>query len=816
MQPMIEVQGYCPETLASLSYDLSNASGLFSNQQAIVLNQDYSTNTWEFTTNTFQAFDVPLTNGANVLTFHAADLAGNVTTTNFTYVLSYAARTNPPIVQFYWPQNGTQISGNRFTVRGLLDDFNTTIQATIVDTNGDTNSVSAIVERDGDFWIENLPLAAGSNLLTLAATDVANNVTTTNITVMGSSLALSMYEIGLLWQSNGYAAGFISEPADYGVWVNGVEVNASGGYWESNVPFTPGSTAVFQVRAIPNSDNGGNGSGGGGSPSYANMGNPNSANAIDLEVTQDKPERMYLTNYGCTIAQSSHNYSQTIYDLAIGLLTNVDDQMTIGPYTFHWSDGVGGSDNWSETNIDNGSTTTCSQQDDWPASYWPSLVIGTGYSSCYPYPFEITYPPVTLEYCDVNLPTNSDYSYDWDGYNEAGAFSAVSSGWVKDTFIRQAQATILLDTGGKSVPGAQTIFGITCPMSDVMSTNPILPQNISIGGLGNLPSSGQLYVSLPNGTTVPTTPQTPGRQWDTFNPNATPIPVTLTANGYNLSQTNPTFCVGQQITFSVNCPGLPMTNVYCAWTLNGDYVNVSTNNSAGCEMNSINSNLLSGFNTSCQCWYYNGTSGTVGVQVNVIINGKILHSQAQGQFAIYRPSLTNFTDIDTPIVSVTMYPGGMYTGEILRVGDTNGNGIAYNVFLMTTIGGNAGITQIYDDQSYPTISNGSNVLDLAEFYPSNTTHTIYSGWVRNALSLNDTPWEASGFSGVTVGLILQFWDYVRFQPVGANSIYVTLGKVTWNVNASATNGSGGWATNSAGSLTLPSLNQTDEWPFWTR
>jgi len=72
-------------SLLSLKYDLSNAAGFFSNQPAFVLNQSYTTNTWEFTTNTFQAFDVPLTNGDNVLTFHAADLAGNLTTTNFTY-----------------------------------------------------------------------------------------------------------------------------------------------------------------------------------------------------------------------------------------------------------------------------------------------------------------------------------------------------------------------------------------------------------------------------------------------------------------------------------------------------------------------------------------------------------------------------------------------------------------------------------------------------------------------------------------------------------------------------------------------------------
>ncbi len=253
MQPMIEVQGYC-ESLASLTYNLSNAAGLFTNQQALVLNKYYTTNTWEFTSNTFQAFDVPLTNGDNVLTFYASDLAGNLTTTNFTFTLSYAARTNPPVVQFYWPQNGSQISGTNFTARGWVDDFTTSLQATIMDTNGDTNGVSAIVERDGNFWVENLPLAAGSNQLTLTATDAAGNMTTTNITVMGSALAVTMNAVDTnqLWQFTTNVGGTISDPT-YSVWLNGVQgVNNGDGTWSAtSVPINSGGTAVFKCGPSP-------------------------------------------------------------------------------------------------------------------------------------------------------------------------------------------------------------------------------------------------------------------------------------------------------------------------------------------------------------------------------------------------------------------------------------------------------------------------------------------------------------------------------------------------------------------------------------
>ncbi|MGA3284639.1 MAG: hypothetical protein ABSD57_09310, partial [Verrucomicrobiota bacterium] len=160
-QPMIQLQGYCPETLASISYDLTNAAGLVTNQQVSVLDQSYSTNTWEFTTNMFQAFDVSLSNGLNTFTLHATDLAGNVTTTNFSFALDYSGKTNPPAVQIIWPQDGTQISGSNFTLRGWVDDFTVTVLAQLVDTNGDTNIFNGLVERNGNFWLENLPLSGG-------------------------------------------------------------------------------------------------------------------------------------------------------------------------------------------------------------------------------------------------------------------------------------------------------------------------------------------------------------------------------------------------------------------------------------------------------------------------------------------------------------------------------------------------------------------------------------------------------------------------------------------------------------------------------
>jgi hypothetical protein len=261
-QPVIELQGYCPEPLFRISYDLTNAAGLVTNQQAFVLYQFFDTNTWEFTTNWFQGFDIEVTDGPNTFTFHATDLAGNVTTTNITFTLDYSGKTNPPIIQLYWPQDGTQIAGtNSYTWRGWVEDFTATVTAALVDTNGNTNVYNALVERDGKFWVENLPAPLGTNWLQLTVQDVMGNVSVTNITVVNSPLLLTVNPQPVTAdQAYATVTGTINS-IEYTVWVNGVkaQLNSDGSWIATNVPVSEGGTSVFQARAIPNWDHGGNG-----------------------------------------------------------------------------------------------------------------------------------------------------------------------------------------------------------------------------------------------------------------------------------------------------------------------------------------------------------------------------------------------------------------------------------------------------------------------------------------------------------------------------------------------------------------------------
>jgi hypothetical protein len=806
-QPMIEVQGFCPEALASLIYSLSNASGILSNQQAFVLNQYHATNSWEFTTNTFQAFDVPLTNGVNILTFQATDLAGNVTTTNFTYTLSYAGRTNPPAVQLYWPQNGTQISGTNFTLRGLVNDLTTTLEATILGTNGVTITFDAVVERNGNFWVENLPLGGGSNVLTLTATDVASNVTTTNFTVVGSALELTMNSDGYsLWNTATNISGNITYPASYTVWVNGVKATSSSGSWEAeNVAMTPGGSAVFQVRAIANSDHGGNGTGGGGTLSYANLCNPTSATAIDAEITVDKPERSYVSQYTLNFSQSYNELDPVEY---WSQFWSVSTEYT-------WSDGTGGSGNLLESiSADSwppgGPLDSLTQEVNWPATYWPNLVEGTLTASTNGI-WEVSfgtppsaYPPsIYLEYCDIDLPTNY----------------IISPGFTDDeTFDRQAQCAMNLNTGGKGIPGVQGLFCLTGSATDLLTGEPIPPQNISIGSLGNLDSNSNLWIVLPSGDPE-ATPRVSGKLYYTFTLNGTTYIPQITANGTVLDPqyANATFCVGQQINFALTfSPELPiaLSNAVYHWTLPANYVNSVISNSAGCPVYSTNPSLLQ--SSALTNWYYNGPGGTASVSVDFTLpNGKSASAGTLGKFWIYRPTLTNFQNLETPAIYMWASGGGV----LINLGtETHTNTVWYSVFVNSSAAGIAGITQVYNDESYPT-NYGSNVLDAGIlFYPNpgpqnisiNTTH-----WNLNELSLIDQPNEPCGAS--SGGLILQFTDFVRFIPSAGNenaNIYVTLGQVAWNVDATATNAGEGWALNQGPQVT-PTLNTNDAWAFWT-
>ena len=153
----------------------------------------------------------------------------------------------------------------------------------------------------------------------------------------------------------------------------------------------------------------------------------------------------------------------------------------------------------------------------------------------------------------------------------------------------------------------------------------------------------------------------------------------------------------------------------------------------------------------------------------------------------------------------------------LGTGPDGDGAMGYSIAIFSQFGGTAHITQVFNDQSYPT-SFGTNTLDGAEVYPNEGPIPVKPTLTNNGngISFNDSPSEASSILGNYVSLNIQFTDYVRFAPtnVPGQSIFVTLGTVAWNVNSQVTNTSGGWVLTNYFNPILPQVSSTAQLPSW--
>jgi hypothetical protein len=506
-QPVLQLAGFSPEPLASLRYDLTNSAGLQTNLSGLICQQIYDGVTRAVTSNFFQCFDIPLEPGANTVTLRARDIAGNLTTTNITFTYSTNTDVTPPAITLYWPTSGTRLAGTTFTWRGRLDDPTASVTAHVSNSQG-TTAATGWVERTGHFWVENLPLAAGNNTLTLTATDVAGNSNTINIVVVQTAMVLTVADFSSQDLALGVADlnGSVGSP-NYTVWVNGTRANDNGdGTWSASaVPLTWDGRVIVQARAIPNSDNGGNGSGThGGTPTRENPGNPISTQAVDAEAALDQPFRApYVESYTNFCLSIFYGYPSNWEGI-------INATLNLG-----WGDGKGG----AQTNVDvfgpRIDNDVCTTAISWSATRWPELVDGTYTYACVQggNSTGVMRPNIQLEHLDYDLTR-------W-------APPGVSLGaWHE--YIQRAHTVMRMQTGGRPETNRVALFWITASAFGILYddwmpwlddpwngnvgppiTN-IPPQYIEIGGFGPLDTNGNLYVVLPDGTNVDVTPRLVG------------------------------------------------------------------------------------------------------------------------------------------------------------------------------------------------------------------------------------------------------------------------------------------------------------------
>ena len=792
--PVIQLTGFSPESLTSISYDLSNAAGTVTNQPVLVEGQDYSTNTMEFTTNYFQAYDVPLTNGVNVLTLHATDLAGNLTT--LTTNINYVTTTNPPAVNLVWPQDGMQISGSNLTIQGQVDDPTATATVAVVDANGNTNTFNGLTGRDGNFWIENVPLNAGTNLLMVTVTNAAGVSTTT----------LNLYQSSVNLTFNAVAAGDTNvtcsiDTDGYTVWVNGNEATDNGdGTWTAQItPIGIGGGLVI-AEAVPDGNNFSSNRRLAGR--FQSMQDSNPDPDIYAGNAVQPPQGVFVSAYHATNSVTAYG----------------EDDYYTNYNSTDWVNGQGGN---SIAGMTGNGYILWQDESAWPSNTWPQpLPEGT---------MEIygedgntnVIGPIGLpeEHCDINKIIDGNGTVD----------------------RRTADTEMKLATGGPLGSTQQNLWCISATATDAETGLPIPPEQISIGDLGNLDADGNLWIMLPDNDPPVVTPMIAGIMNYIFSkPTATKYPPAIVVNNAvtldsDSVTTSANFCVGQSLTFDVT--GLPGTvyNLTAIWTLPEKYVN--TNSDPNCDLfYEVNTNLLKPpqGTSATHCWYVKDgqpLTASVHVYYRCTQNGCIFDKIITGMFNVHRPTTAQATPYQpdgTPTAEITNITYGILWGNTInatRLSLSLGDGNQHNdMNFSNTItadnfsAGQAGYVQLITGGSasyYPySKSFGAIGLDgaLGEFargtpsVPANAT---------TGVSFYDGPCVPLATSDDTTSEDVSFSTYLMFKPNSSGSIWVPLRLITWQLNDEATFDTGSWNPHTGTTTTTPPGNDSTDLPHWT-
>lgn len=263
-QPMIQLKGYVTTDLGQpLHYQVFDQNGSVTASGEGLVNDRYlDPVTFEFTTNFFTCYDIDLKSGTNTIVLQGEDEAGFSFTTNFVMVFTTVGDTNPPVFSIDSPEPGGEIDDDSLTIRGPVDDPTAKMVGQI-SANGHTNNLFALIERNGYFWFEDVPLAEGANQVALVATDVAGNSSRTNFVIYGSNeVRIRMDAVqpaDQLWQPKIAVVTGKVQPANHDVWINGVQatVKPDGTWLAKNVPVVSspsGGTALFDLTTLSPGD----------------------------------------------------------------------------------------------------------------------------------------------------------------------------------------------------------------------------------------------------------------------------------------------------------------------------------------------------------------------------------------------------------------------------------------------------------------------------------------------------------------------------------------------------------------------------------
>jgi hypothetical protein len=735
----------------------------------LVTGQYYDLNTTEFTTNYFQAYDVALTNGVNTFTLHVTDLAGNVTTLTTNFTVDYTGLTNPPVVQVSWPKTGAYLSGNSFNVSGQVADPTVTVSAQLVDTNSVTNVVAGVVGRDGQFWVQNLPLHSGTNLVALSVQDVLGHTTTTNLTLIQSAATVT---IDPVVAGQVTVTGTVSA-SGYSVLVNGVAATVSGTNWSAQIaPVTIGGGTVAAMAV--------SGSG--------------PTNQTQTLVTP--PQGVYMQTYNL------HDYWHFYFPPLAGGGTNVIETK------IDWTNGVGGQGYYYWKND---FATWDNDQYFWPTVLWPQWQS----------------PGPTLWQWNSST-TNWDVTTNATTLNSylQGEHCDMSSSVLGAPFTTQrrtADAEYELATGGPLGSTNLNLWVLSATARSYTNTTDtvgiaIPPNQIALGNFGNLDTNGNLYVVLPDNDPDVITPRVPGKDKISFSPpTAQEYKLRIYFNGTDVTDSNVTAIVGQKISLTcalvgpTNSTPPPITNF--AWSIPG----MTFSNYAATPSSAVLYTNYSKTNSGVD-YYWTDAANNRQVRGNVKAAGQSL--SAQTTFNVLRPTAQIITTGGN--VALDYYHLG---ATRLHCGDADATvGMLFNVTnfsVPSQFAGNTNINwfQVATSQTRREQASsgtwyqqlGTNLCDGGTALGSEFPYGFDPSFIYPRTSDSPKSRSLANYIGVSYSDSFDMW--LMYKPNGGQ--WVPLQKVSWHWDGAGNWNGTNWVMTSHTDPGNHSGTDTTTHPIWT-
>jgi hypothetical protein len=761
--PLIQLQGCVSELLSSLTYDVSNAAGLTMNQEALITGAYPDTNTWTFATNYFQAYDVALTNGANTITFHATDLAGNVATTNLTVTLDYSSATNPPSVTILWPLQDTQIAGTNFVLQGVLDDDTASVTVTI-----NSDSFVGIVERGGAFSVPNLPVLGSNDVFTIAATNAAGfggisartgYAVRTNQTIVN----IDPVSPGSIYHNLATITGTVSDPT-MDVWVNGVQatVNSDNSWQADNVLVRDNAgTGQFTVDV------------------YSSSFDPRCAVLVG--------EQLFLVPLPPIVQASSYFRNYYWYNYSSCGPCRTSD--TLGE---SWEIGVGG-ESWYYDYRD------CTGQTD---SGW------SGWSG--------DYLPISPWECFSEL----------DGSTVPGFASECGSYFTQSGTSDTRQTRIQLIAGGPAQKGVQQLIRLVVPVVD-WNGIPVPPSSVQILGRSLIPTAtnadvGDIYLSMPAGGTrdLPITVLSTNKFTFDAWPESVKMRILDAVTGQDLTDTNNTVVVGQKVSLVCQLSPTNATPTSIQWTIPGWAISnfvVSPDTSSG----TVYSNF-STINSNVDFYWVDGAASRQ-VECSATVGGR--SAVAKAIFNVSSPSPEFRADVLGIVAADTNYvESGIFSRPVLHFGGGEippvGIDLVYTNAATPPSGGKYFIAQVVlTSHIQKNQLTGTNIVGLERVrygldglypYQGTSSPAAHDDWPDSPGSVLDgTTWLARTDS---------FSAFLMFRPSPYNdsTIAVPLSGANWGWSGIAkTNYSSTGYVLISGAPTTPIASVATTFPQWT-